>query len=194
MRLLKQALAVVGAVVLVAMMLAVTAPKATHALVAALVEVTNTPAQSIPTWRTDNDGRNVVRLYYVETMNAGTYYSDGGHGAGNQLSDASTASLYTVPSGKRLVIDTVTLFADPLPGQQVNAYFYNGYTFTAIPALDMGNFFGVEHFQNSIAVHDYVEPGGQYGIIMGRNSTTGTMFWDVQAVGHLVDCTNGGGC
>jgi hypothetical protein len=29
---------------------------------------------------------------------------------------------------------------------------------------------------------------------MSRSDGLGTMVWDAHAVGHLVDCTSGGGC
>lgn len=189
MKLLKQALALFGAFVLVAAMLVIVTPKTAHAVVEALVQVANTPAQSIPTWRTDNDGRNVVRLVYFETMNDGTFSNV------VPLNDATTSSPYTVPTGKRLVIDNVSLFALPNPGQKVFVYFSNGYTFTAIPAIDAGfPTTTLAHLTNSIPVRDYVEPAGQYSVVMERSDTVGPMIWSVHAVGHLVDCTNGGGC
>lgn len=194
MKLLKQALAMLGTVAIFATVVAFVAPERVHAVVAALVQVENTPAQSIPTRRTDNDGRDVVRLAYAETMNAGTTASNG-TGNGVPLNDAITNSVYTVPSGKRLVIDTVSMFAFPDLGQKVYMYVTNGYTFTAIPAIDAGfPTTYAAHFGNTIPVRDYVEPGGQYSVVMQRSDSTDTMFWDVLAVGHLVDCTNGGGC
>jgi hypothetical protein len=158
-------------------------PRTAHALVATLVQVANTPAQSVPTWRTDNDGRSVVRLSYGENMADGTAFSQN-----NALSN------YTVPTGSRLVIDSVSLFAYPPTGQKVFAYFFNGSTYTGIPVLFQGTFGPQDYFQNAISVRDYIEPGGQYTVTMGRSNSSGTMYWDVQAVGHLVNCTNGGGC
>ena len=158
-------------------------PRTAHALVATLVQVVNTPTQSVPTWRTDNDGRNVVRLAYGEDMPSGTLNS-----FSNPLSS------YTVPTGSRLVIDSVSLFAYPPTGQKVFAFFYNGVTYTSIPAIPQGTFGLSDYFQNAIPVRDYIEPGKQYQVTMIRSDSTGTMFWDVHAVGHLVDCTNGGGC
>jgi hypothetical protein len=50
MRLLKQALAILGSVVVVAMVVALSAPKAVHAVVAAAVNVMNTSANPVPTY------------------------------------------------------------------------------------------------------------------------------------------------
>ena len=54
MRLLKEAAGVLGALVVVAVIVAFIAPKRTHALVAALVQVTNTSANPVPVTATDN--------------------------------------------------------------------------------------------------------------------------------------------
>jgi hypothetical protein len=47
---------------------------------------------------------------------------------------------------------------------------------------------------NSIRTRDYVEPGQWYIVEISRSLSGGTMDWQANAVGHLVDCTNGGGC
>ena len=49
MQFTKRLLTGLGAVALAAMLLSLAAPKAVHAIVAALVEVTNTPANPVPT-------------------------------------------------------------------------------------------------------------------------------------------------
>ena len=183
MKLLKQAMGVFGTVVVITLLVASAVPKTAHALVATLVQVVNTPTQSVPTWRTDNDGRNVVQLVYGETMLSGTSSSV------NQ-----PLSGYTVPFGSRLVIDSVSVFAYPPAGQKVFAFLFNGSTYTGVPAILQGTFGSSDYFQNAIPVRGYVDPGQQYKVTMVRSDSTGSMFWDVQAVGHLVDCTNGGGC
>jgi hypothetical protein len=185
MKLLKQAMAVLGTVVVIAAVVALVTPKTAHAIVATAVQVVNTAASPIPV---DSDGRNVVHLSYYETMPAGTTYSAGTSGFGNPLSG------YIVPAGKRLVIDSVSIFAYPPVGQNVFAYFWNGQNYTGLPAISQGTFSVYDYFQNAIPVRDYVEPGGQYSVTMSRSDGLGTMAWDAHAVGHLVDCTNGGGC
>src|SRR5271154_1410262 len=50
MRLFKQALAVLGSIVVVAIIMAFVAPKAVHAVVAAAVQVMNTSANPVPTY------------------------------------------------------------------------------------------------------------------------------------------------
>jgi hypothetical protein len=188
MRPLKQALAILGTVVVIAVIAALVTPKTAHALVATFVQVVNTPSQPVPTWSTDNDGRSVVRLYYFENMAAGAIFN--ASGGGSPMIDASTTTAYTVPAGKRLVIESESAFAYPPDGEQVSAYFLNGHTYTAIPMIAQAP----NVFENAIAVRDYVEPGGQYVVSMFRTAGTDAMFWSAYVVGHLVDCTNGGGC
>lgn len=53
MRLLNRALAVLGTVVVIAVIAALVTPKAVHALVSTFVTVVNTPAQPVPTLATD---------------------------------------------------------------------------------------------------------------------------------------------
>jgi hypothetical protein len=48
MKLLKQAMAVLGTVVVIAALVAVVTPKAVHAVVATFVQVVNTPSQPVP--------------------------------------------------------------------------------------------------------------------------------------------------
>lgn len=189
MKLLKQAMALLGSVVVIAVLVALVTPKTAHALVATLVQVVNTPSQPVPTWRTDNDGRSVVRLSYGEFMPAGTVISEG-----KPLLDTVSGLAYTVPAGERLVIDNVSLLADPPTGQKVEANFSEGPQVTNVPLIFEGTFGTNDSFDNAIPLRDYVEPGQQYKVTMIRSSGTDTMFWDAQAVGHLVDCTNGGGC
>lgn len=161
------------------------APRIAHAVTATLVQVMNTNNNPVPT---QGDGRNVVYLYYSETMADGTSSSTG-TGAGNPLNDASTHNPFTVPAGKRLVIDSISSFSLP-PSGQVSEYLFNGITFTAVPFVAQvpGNYVA------AVPIRDYVEPNGQYLASMFRSSVSGGMFWSVYAVGHLVDCTNGGGC
>jgi len=191
----KNFLMVAGAFGLATILFVVSVPKAAHAIVATLVQITNTASNPVPTWRADNDGRNVVRLYYDEVMPAGTTDS-----FGNPLNDGSNFQVYAVPAGKRLVVDSVSAFAYPPAGQNVFAYLYNGTppggfgTFTGVPLVSQGTFSGTTYYQNAIPVRDYVDQNQQYQVTMSRSSGTGSMFWNMQVVGHLVDCTNGGGC
>lgn len=92
MRLLRQAVGVLGALIVVAMIAAVVAPKAAHAVAGALVEVTNTAANPVTT--ISSDAHNSFMA-----------------GAGCTFIDTScSAELYTVPAGKIAVIESASGF------------------------------------------------------------------------------------
>ena len=103
MRLLKQALAILGSVVVVAMIGALVAPKAVHAVVAAAVNVVNTSANPVPTY--DAGTR----------FQADACTSSGATSAATSFCGLNTSATFTVPattaSGaivKRLVVDDVS--------------------------------------------------------------------------------------
>jgi len=167
------------------------APRIAHAVTATLVQVANTSTSPVPVAA---DGRNVVRLYSSHSL------SPGSNGEASVFDDFLTSAPFTVTAGKRLVIETVIMLAYPPSGQKPQVLLDDNAGFggvnVAIPGVLVSNdpSSGTDIYQNSIAVRDYVEPGNQIAVFVGRNSSAGTMAYTIQAVGHLVDCTNGGGC
>lgn len=87
MRLLKQALAVLGAFVVFLAIAALVAPKAARGVAAALVQVTNTSANPVPTVATDNPAAQPFQSFST----------------GSQLLFG-----VSVPVGKRLVIENIS--------------------------------------------------------------------------------------
>src|SRR5512140_2937905 len=79
------------------------APRVAHALTATLVQVVNTNANPAVVTNADTRGRNVVRLTYFGNIPGGAQNVD--H---VPLNDASTSAEYTVPTGKRLVVDGIS--------------------------------------------------------------------------------------
>ena len=131
MNLIKKTVSSLGGVLLAALLIAALAPKATHGLVAALVQVTNTTSNPAATLDADASTRIPYQSY--QTVNTGG-------GGVIQLS----ASFPEVPAGYRLVI------------QNINSGFYitdktftpNGYvTTTFAPDKTFPQFMGsVENF------------------------------------------------
>jgi hypothetical protein len=105
-----------------------------------------------------------------------------------------TQNQYTVPNGKRLVIENVSINAFLPTGQTVFASVSNGVSQTFIPLIAQGLVGSIAVHRNSMLVRDYVEPGGLYQATIQRSPATDNLTWEVTAVGHLVDCANGGGC
>ena len=89
MKLLRQALAVLGALVVLMAIVALVAPKRARAVVAALVQVTNTETNPVPTIST-----NAHNSFVAE----GTCYFDGSN-------DCFMDPLYTVPAGDIAVLE-----------------------------------------------------------------------------------------
>jgi hypothetical protein len=95
MRLLKEALGVLGALVVVALIMAFAAPKRAHALVAALVQVTNTPANPVSTLAAD------AATAFVASGQCS--FSSSNHSNTNVC---EIQTIYTVPAGQVAVIDS----------------------------------------------------------------------------------------
>ena len=175
----------------------VLAPKTVHAIGAALVQVANSNSNPVPT---QLDGRNVVRLTLDVTLPPGTLESNGnGPGGILPLKDVLTGQPYTVPAGRRLVIDSMSAFAYAEAGQSVYLYLLNGTNpfgnFTAIPMVAQGTFpFNQVVYEGIGPKTDYVDQNQQYFVSLHRNDSNGSAEYNVNATGHLVDCTNGGGC
>ncbi len=173
----KRILMFVGFVVLAAALVSVLAPKATHGLVATLVQVTNTPANPVPTVATDNPA---LRPY-------GKYLT---------IFPGQTSASFQVPAGQTLVIEQLHYTClGPLPSGFVPAFFvslttggtplafnFNGETYSLL-GENVGNFDQV--------VHLYADPASQVTVYQtypipasyaGGNSGCG-----VSISGHLVN-------
>lgn len=96
MRLLKQALAASGALMVVAAVVAFVAPKSTHALVAALVEVTNTASNPVPNRDVDDRDRATTEFVVVPVQSLS--------GFSGQFQGVA---VFTVPVNRRFVIDQI---------------------------------------------------------------------------------------
>jgi hypothetical protein len=102
-----------GAAVLVAVCASLLAPKATHALVATLVQIGNTRATPVPNSDVDNPARaTVVPL---------TCQAFGDPGDGSLLCNLGLGpnTAYTVPAGQRLVIEQVSAFCQATPSNSI---------------------------------------------------------------------------
>jgi hypothetical protein len=98
-----------GFVVLAAILISVLAPKATHALVATLVQVSNTPSSPVPNKDVDSAAHATVVplgcLANPQPFNGGVECTLGFGGG----------SPYTVPAGQRLVIEQMSAFCQSSP-------------------------------------------------------------------------------
>lgn len=181
MRFVNRFLMGVGSVVLLAMLLAVAAPKATHALVATLVQVSNTTANPVPNKDVDNPDRAaVVDLYCVAPGLAGYTYVE-----------CDTTSSFTVPAGQRLILEQLdaqctTPEGNALFGANMNfAEAGTGYPHPfalGSPATHSGLTTYVQNHQ----FRYYVDAGSPIYFQTNTTDTSGGTNCAFQVVGHLV--------
>jgi hypothetical protein len=154
MRLLKQTLGILGAVVILAVIVAFVAPKRTHALVAALVQI-------VP-GTTTHVGQNesqLVSLYCSFGLGTCASVDSEGHGS---------ATAYVVPSGYTLIVTDWEWFGynGEAGGLRQDALFNNSnssagsdFPESYVIADKNGNAFAHEHYASGIRVASGVTIG-----------------------------------
>jgi len=151
MRLLKQALAVLGAIAVVAITLALVAPKTVHAVAAALVEVINTSANPVPTY---DSGTRFETDVCLATGPISTALNSCG---------SNTSRTFVVPSVtsggaavKRLIVDNVAGLCSSYnnPSLTISSVFLSGqFVPDSVPNGDSGT----THYVPVVAPgHNYV--------------------------------------
>ena len=152
----------VAVLALGALLTAISAGPAVAQIRAALVSDINNPA------------RQPVRLSFTETLTDGF----------SQVSFGTT--IYTVPAGKRLVLEHLYADAFAPSAQGVNValldpnYFFPIEQRHAVP-------FGLFMHQSSTTVRIYYDPGATVRVVTYRYPTTGSAEVTVRLNGHLVD-------
>ncbi len=156
----KRMFMVVGVVALAVLIVAVLAPNTAHGLVAALVQVTNTTANPVPTVAADNPARNAVVLTIGTSSLMG---SDNNYSIFPPFESGGVA--YQVPAGHRLVVESISgQFTTPtgeMPRQfsvfWISSTGESGH-FYAEP-VHMGTFDTFDTYVFSTQFTTYVEPG-----------------------------------
>jgi len=160
MRLLKQAMAVLGTVVVIAVMAALIAPKAARAAVATLVFVTNT-ADAQPF---------AIRLDLAVSGNF-------------------ASGTFVVPTGKKLVIDYISSNASLPAGDSISfdvGTLVNGNGVEShLPMVPVGTIIGESAFAMSSPVRIYADDGSTVTISILTSGTDGGGLI-VGVYGHLV--------
>jgi hypothetical protein len=160
----------VGAVALVATLLTLSAPKAVHAVVAALVQVTNTTANPVPVVSTDNPA-----LQPFGTL---------------LFADSPPNFSFTVPPGKTLVMEEFGVGCGVVSGTFYQTYFtltVNNSTvstsYNFVPTALNG-----QELILAQAVHIYADPGSTVEIGNGGGLPNGTsMECNASVSGHYVN-------
>ncbi|MGA2810980.1 MAG: hypothetical protein ABSG16_06240 [Candidatus Acidiferrum sp.] len=180
MNIAKRVLMFIGFVVLAAALVSVLAPKATHALVATLVQVANTPANPVPNRDADSPehATTVVSSCSVTT----------GPGPG--------AGVFCVPypgspAGKRLVIEQLEANCSAPKGNNVTQpfiAFYVGGVQTShnFPMISQGDDSTYVYYTANQPVRYYVDPDSQILFSAATTDTTGGTTCSLQVDGYLV--------
>jgi len=177
-------LKVAAAFALAAFIFAIANPRTVHAIVSTLVTVTNTASSPVPVQPVP--ARQVVAADCFPQM------SDGSFATNCNLNDAFSSNPYIVPAGKRLVVDTTSVFCTVPSGQKlINPVLFSNvggspnYTGFRI-ALDgpNGSADAYTLAQNGIA---YADPGTSLNFQIIRSADNGFANCGVWMQGHLED-------
>ena len=153
MKLLKQAMAVLGTVVVIAVIVVLVTPKTAHALVATLVQVENTPTTAVPTVIAPAAGQLYNSVCSVDTNGPGF----------------SECNFTPVPAGKTLIVETGSVETEslgasaPFLARLVDSNTFN--LFVSIPLVQEGSNGGSTNFAGALSgrIGISVTPGCQVG-------------------------------
>ena len=179
MNLVKKVLMFVGFVVLASALVSVLSPKATHALVATLVQVANTSANPVPNKDVDFPVRAVI-----QSPNCiGNAYPPG-----NVY--ASCSPSYTVPAGQRFAIEQLEAFCFTPKGNNLTQAFIQiseqgSDTSHYLPLTSQGDFEGQTEFIENQQVRYYADPGSTIRFQATTSDATGATSCTYQVNGYL---------
>jgi hypothetical protein len=112
--------------------------------------------------------------------------------------DGTTTIGDAVPSGKLLVIETLTGSATPRTGQravlQMSITTAGTLVGVQLPLALQAPSSGTDFYSGNVPVRLYVDSGTTPKVFCSRNATTGTANFSVTYSGYLVDCGSGSGC
>jgi hypothetical protein len=178
----KRVAEVIGGVAIAALLLALAAPKAVHAIVSTLVTVSNTTANPVPTRATDNPARQAVLLIGAVDV------PDGFSGEGAPMSSSFGGPEFTVPAGQRLVVESVSGdIVTPTGQTPLRAAILSNSPAGIVPvAVFQGTDGSLNHFSFATPFTDYLDPGIQLQASCARGpSTSGTASCEFFVSGHL---------
>jgi hypothetical protein len=188
MQFAKRLLMVFGAIALTALLLELAAPKATHALVATLVQVTNTTANPVPNKDVDSPAHATVVPLACQALANGEINDPGILQctlAAGGLTNGGTP--YTVPAGQRLVVEQVSAFCqsvtkDNLQFAQFALTEAGAFVVVPLNAVTVPGFEGITSFTQS--VHYYADAGTT--LSFHANGNDSGAFCNYSANGYLV--------
>ncbi|MCU1382780.1 MAG: hypothetical protein JWL71_1477 [Acidobacteria bacterium] len=180
------------------------APKQADAAVATAVQVVNTPLPVSGTVDANvtgnvavtvgNSAANPIPVHVVDgtsdqpySLNVNINIANGGSG-GTANGDTNGSQSFAVPAGKRLVVETVSMYRPGDIGQSVqvfvNTRLNNLYSAFAVPPAAANN---STYTGATQAMKFYADPGTRGLVNAFRSGSTGAESVTVAIAGHLVD-------
>jgi hypothetical protein len=170
-------------ILLVVLLLVALVPQAARGVAAALVQITNTSANPVPNRDVDNGPRQAVTLTAVSATT---------HDIEFEQQNAPGVA-YTVPAGKRLVVEFVSgNFNTPIGAHILTAFIF-GNTSSGVYAdylspnlVTAGNF---NVYQVAQPMRAYYDAGSEIFVAVSLTSETFATNGHFTLRGYLVDCT-----
>ena len=155
----------------VALLIAIASPRAVQAVTTAFVQVTNTPANAVPT---------------MHAPAASQIYRGicGAFPAGNNSLQCSLAS---VPAGQTLFVETISLWVSTDAGVAPSgAQFYDGSYFVTVPmSAQANNSIGQASFSGTVAVRAAYPAGSYPACAVGLSGNSGGGGFQCAVYGYL---------
>lgn len=180
MNYLRKVPSALGGIFLAALLIAALAPKATRAIAAALVQVVNTPANPVVT----TDSLGTATLLQLECQATSAFGS-----TGNFESVCVTVGSFTVPDGKRAIVENVDGNCFAPVGATIAAvqlFVTPPLVAHSLPLLFQGSAFGSNHYAYNFPFRLYADPGQQFVLNILTNDATGSSSCTALITGRLV--------
>lgn len=183
MKRIKQALITCGGLLVLLGGITAAAPRTSYGISAAAaadksVMVANTEAEPIPARDVDGAARQPFQRFLVEQINDGEF-------------NAADRVAFTVPAGKRLVIEHVSLLCVAPTGQKLRVRIdatAGGSAFHQLPLANEGSFQGgKDDHKASQQTRIYADGGTEVYFRVARNSASGVAGVNASVSGYLVD-------
>jgi hypothetical protein len=179
MNVIRKSLTLLGSISLLALLLAALAPRAARGVAAALVQVTNTTSNPVPTISADNPAKHPFQSSCI-----------------GQSSSGDASCTFGVPAGQELVIQggTIRAFLNPAAGQLVQgtiAPSANGRSeFHFFGLQDIGINFGLSgsphEYVGTLPYTVYADPESQVSISVFLGNPSQSVSFDATITGYLV--------
>lgn len=184
MNFIRKAITTLGGIFLAALLLAALAPKATHGIVAALVQVANTSANPVPIFDVNNPAESTI-------VNIGcgaqTSTSPFGGVMGCYMGFGSTTeATYAVPSGRRFVMQQLDATCSAPKGVVISQA---ELLYSTPPSSTVNSYItlpGNGNVDANYPIHYYADTGSNIQFIAVTSDSSGQTTCTVNVTGYLV--------